>query len=262
MLRYKKNLFLNNQLHSERGVAARRLVTLFFGSMFLSILFLGVVRKMGNSNGEAGFEIGNKLEFTKPEILTMEFPVSVGPSLEKLLFSVSDAGSGIGIIIVEFVDDTGNEVIYQKDFSSVLKHEVDVSIDIADRLEGNKSRSVSLIIKASDRSFMKNTTIFTERLPVDSEIPSLSILSKSIDIKKGSSALFFYRVKDRELSHSGVALSGKSFKGYPARFFDREFFEIGSDIYMSLFPVPSELTSLSDFSLTAVDMANNRSVRH
>ncbi len=170
----------------------------------------------------AGVFLWPQYEGQAPRLVLEPLPTHLGRQT-RLVLKASDQGRGLAYLAV-FLRQGGKEVrILEERFPpsspwagpGVLAAERKLEIEPL-RL-GLAQGKASLVLQARDRSFRNwlrgNATELVLPVTIDSEPPRLGVLSGTIYMVRGGSALAVYQVSPDAVSH-GVKVGGQLFRGY------------------------------------------------
>lgn len=160
--------------------------------------------------------------------------------------------SGIKFYKVTYKDDKNKKVLKKVVLENIEK---ELSIDIsAPKLDiFFKGKEVSLIIEAFDNSkwnFFEGNYIKKEfKLRIDKKAPTANVISNSLAIRKGGSAVVIVEVKDQNLKDAYISFNKEE------RFELIPFYK--ENFYIALIAWPVTIDDFKRVNLIAVDKANN-----
>jgi len=197
----------------------------------------------------------NILEHTPPVITLIDVPRGIGLSPVSVKLMVSDPDAGLDEVVIRLKQKGPAKQIRRLELAGKHSEEIllDFSVDDKSLTEG----TVTIEVKAFDRSFWQNSSDMSLPLRVDFRKPKIEVLSPQNNARLGGSQLVFYKAIDEDLSISGVKVGNKIFIGSPATGIDKELSE--KNLYAAVYAVDFTLDKnvYSDIKLFAEDKVGN-----
>ena len=176
------------------------------------------------------------LEQTAPVIEVVGDPRGIGEDGLHLVINVYDGESGLDEVVVRARQKGGRHQLFKEKYAGRKSAVVDFTVE-RDDLDFEEG-TMSIQIRAFDRSIWSNRGEEILELFVDYQAPQLRILSTQHNARQGGAQLVFYKAVDNELRVSGVEIGGKKFVGYPAQNIDPVF--DNPSIFFALYAVDQE----------------------
>jgi len=195
---------------AERG---RLPLGVILGILILSVL--GTLGVLGWNRLSGGF-----LERVKPVIEVAEAPRGIGVAPVALKILLSDADAGLDEVIIRTRQKRQVREVLKRSLGGQKRAEV--AIEFPGDKSGLQEGTVSIEIRAFDRSFWSNQSEIIVPLQIDYRRPRLEIVTTQHNARAGGSQLVFYKAYDENLALSGVKVGTHPFLGYPARGLDSE----------------------------------------
>ncbi len=169
---------------------------------------------------------------------TIEFfdgqPRGVGLTPTTLHLELSDWGAGLDEVVARVHQKSLTKEILRQSLRG--QSSATISFELAGERLRLEEGSVTLEIKAFDRSFWSNSAQKTVELRVDYRKPRLEVVTVMHNTRRGGAQLLIYKAIDEALAVSGVKVGNQTFVGYPAAGLDPEF--DNKSMFAVLYSVP------------------------
>lgn len=204
--------------------------------------------------GVAGYLFFTRMEGAAPQISVEGLPRLAG---RRLSFTVRlrDSGSGLHRVRVLLLQGRKHLLLREETYplsfwrGSSIKN-VSYRFTISPLEKGLGEGPARLVVEAWDASWRNalkgNQARKAFPFALDLTPPRITVLSSTVYIARGGSALVLYRVGEK--ARSGVRLNGRVFRGYPLK----------KGIYAALVALPVSDTTVREFLVFAEDEAGNR----
>lgn len=221
------------------------------GRLVILLLLVGLV-----TAGWFGF---SRLEGAPPEV-GLDLSFETMGSRARLTGTITDETSGLKEVWIALSRGGVDKVLYSKTWpsegfpgkGSTFEDTVDVDADPGKL--GLKDGKALLRIRATDhslRNWLKgNTTYIEKEITIDTQPPSVDILTRSHNVASGGTGLVAYRLSETA-AKSGVRVGENFFPGYPG------YFEGHDDVYVAFFALSHLQKKGTEIWVEAEDEAGN-----
>jgi murein DD-endopeptidase MepM/ murein hydrolase activator NlpD len=199
-----------------------------------------------------------RFEGEKPKV-DVDLSLKAIGSSGKISGNVSDKKSGIKKIWIALSRDGKDYVVYENEFKTKFfsrkgwVHEFPVNVTIEPKRLGLSDGPVLLKIRVNDCAlrgwFSGNVTYIEKNVAIDSQPPSIDVLTKSHNLVPGGAGLIIYKVSE-PVERTGVRVGDNFFPGYSGYFKD-------SNIFLAFFALDHTQGPGTTLSLEASDLAGN-----
>ncbi len=217
-----------------------------FGKIVLVLLLLVI------GSGIGFLYVSPQFEKNSPVI---EFEEGIYWNLkDKLKLKIKD-DTGVKYYRVIFKDNSGEKVLKSEVLTIPQKNiELDIQAPKLDMFF--KTKEISIIVEAVDNSkwnFLDGNTVRKSfRIKIDAKKPIANVISNSLAIRRGGSAVAIVEVRDDNIKDAYITFNKEQ------RFELTPFYKDG--YYVSLIAWPVTIKNFSRVSLVVVDKANNTSI--
>jgi hypothetical protein len=208
--------------------------------------------------GAAGWLLFGRMEGEKPQ-LNFDRDLSALGASQTVHLHLVDRKSGLRRFWMAIVEDGQEHVIYQKRFESAgfpdggLTSEADLAVEIDTAKLGLKDGKALLRVGVWDYSWRKwgkgNQTYIEKEVLIDSQPPTVSLLSNAHNLNQGGTGLVVYRLSEA-CPLSGVQVGDIFYPGYAGYSSDKA-------IYLAFFALNHEQGPGTKIELKARDVAGN-----
>lgn len=192
-------------------------------------------------------------ETQAPVIEIVEVPSGIGAGQARFRLRLSDDGAGLDEVVVRLKHKSASREVLRKTLGGGAEEEVEVKFSGQDL--GLVEGSVSIEIRAFDRSFWSNAAEQELKLKVDYRKPRLEVVSSQHNARRGGAQMIFYRAFDQDLALSGVQIGEQRFFGVPASQIDKEFQD--PELFAAIFALGLEQEKELPLRLFAEDKVGN-----
>ncbi|MDJ0783833.1 MAG: M23 family metallopeptidase [Desulfosarcinaceae bacterium] len=208
--------------------------------------------------GAAVWLLVDRMEGEKPQV-TIDRDLSALGASQTIQLTLTDRKSGLRRIWMAILKDGQEHVIYQKRFESAgfpdggLTGEAELPVTIDTVKLGLKDGKALLRLSVWDYSWRKwgkgNQTYIEKEVLIDSQPPTVSLLSHAHNLNQGGAGLVIYRLSE-ECPQSGVLVGETFYKGYAGYSSDKA-------IHLAFFALTHEQGPGTHIELQARDVAGN-----
>lgn len=188
---------------------------------------------------------------------TIEFldgePRGVGLTPMTIHLQLSDWGAGLDEVVARVHQKSLTKEILRQGLGG--QGSATIAFELAGEHLGLEEGSVTLEIKAFDRSFWSNSAQKTSELRVDYRKPRLEVVSVMHNTRRGGAQLLIYKAIDEALAVSGVKVGNETFVGYPAVGLDTDF--DNKSLFAVLYSIPFSEGADPVVRLFAQDVVGN-----
>lgn len=206
----------------------------------------------------AGWLLIDRMEGEKPQV-SLDPDLSALGASQTVTLHLADRKSGLRRIWMAILKDGQEHVIYQKRFESAgfpdggLTSEADLPVSIDMAKLGLKDGKALLRLGVWDYSWRKwgkgNQTYIEKEVLIDSQPPTVSLLSHAHNLYQGGAGLVIYRLSEACPS-SGVLVGDTFFPGYSG-------YSSDAAIHLAFFALNHEQGPGTKIELQARDIAGN-----
>ncbi|MDT8273807.1 MAG: M23 family metallopeptidase, partial [Desulfomonilia bacterium] len=188
------------------------------------------------------------LEWEKPQIRLAE-PLEMIGQHKDLAITFVDLKSGIRTYTVSLIQDTREIVVAVQDFPDPGVYEKTVEIQIIPSKLQIADGEANFQVKAVDHSPLRNSTVLSVPVVIDSIPPQISLLTSAHNVNPGGSCLSIYRAT-KEVIRSGVMVGEEFFPGYPVE-------KDGTTTFACYFAIPMDVEKTTPVMVSVMDRAGN-----
>jgi len=175
------------------------------------------------------------LETSEPQIVFVDGqPRGLGLTPITLHLELNDWGAGLDEVVARVHQKSLTKEVLRQGLRAQASAQI--SFELGGEKLGLEEGTVTLEVKAFDRSFWSNSSQKTIELKVDYRKPRLEVISVMHNTRRGGAQLLIYKAVDEALAVSGVRVGNHSFVGFPAAGLDREF--DNKSLFAALYTVP------------------------
>jgi hypothetical protein len=206
----------------------------------------------------AGWLLIDRMEGEKPQVELDRELTALGAS-QTINLKLSDQKSGLRRIWMAILKDGQEHVVIQKRFDSAgfpdggLTSEAQVPITIDMAKLGLKDGKALLRLSVWDYSWRKwgkgNQTYIEKEILIDSQPPTVSLLSHAHNLNQGGTGLVIYRLSE-DCPHSGMMVGETFYRGYAGYTSDKA-------VHLAFFALSHEQGPGTKLELQARDVAGN-----
>jgi hypothetical protein len=206
----------------------------------------------------AGWLLIDRMEGEKPQVRMDRELTALGAS-QTVTLDLSDRKSGLRRVWMAILKDGEEHVVYQKRFESAgfpdggLTSEAQLPIPIDTAKLGLKDGKALLRLGVWDYSWRKwgkgNQTYIEKEVLIDSQAPTVSLLSHAHNLNQGGAGLVIYRLSEA-CPHSGVMVGDTFYRGYPGYSSDKA-------VHLAFFALDHQQGPGTKLELQARDVAGN-----
>lgn len=151
------------------------------------------------------FFFGNYIEIGKP-VIKMDQDVKAIGRQKTIGFDFSDSNSGLSRISVEIIQDNKGQILTDKIISPEGKSQETVSLTINSGALRLHDGPATLKITASDNSLLKNQSVVTKEIKIDTIPPIINLVKNINYINQGGTGFVAYQ-PSKTLSSTGVYIN-------------------------------------------------------
>jgi murein DD-endopeptidase MepM/ murein hydrolase activator NlpD len=203
------------------------------------------------------FDALNLVEQDPPKIEFAAMPSGLGVNKRQAQLLVSDSGSGLGSVSLYMKQSEQVLELAQQKFNGETR-DIRLVVDLPASPKGFSDGEVELVATTVDRSFWKNTSSVSAKLPLDLRQPRLEILSRQYIADVGGAELLLFRSDEEHAVKLGVEVGDHFYPAIPAGGISKALAPY-KDVYACLFALPLEMEAGVIPEVMAEDRGGNRS---